>query len=104
MVPTKREMVREKLGNAVALLVLIMILLLAFVGPNGFLSWRENASQLEAHHARIAILQDERAVLENRVALLDPNNADPDLADELVRKNLGVAHQDEVIVELDTLD
>ena len=98
-VPTKREMVREKLGNALALFVLIVIGLLALVGPNGFLAWRENAAQLQAHQARIAVLEEERAVLANRVELLDPNNVDPDLGSELVRETLGVAHKDEVIVE-----
>ena len=42
-----------------------------------------------------------RAELKNRVDLLDPKHADPDLVDELARKDLGVAHQDEVIVPLE---
>lgn len=95
---------REKVGNAAALLVLILIGMMALVGPNGFLAWRENAQQLEAHEARIAVLREEKAVLANRVDLLDPQNADPDLADELVRKSLGVAHPNEVIIELDEID
>jgi hypothetical protein len=36
--------------------------------------------------------------LRNRVALLDPRHVDPDLAGELLRKNLNVAHPDEVIM------
>ena len=39
-------------------------------------------------------------MLKNRVALLDPKHVDPDMADELVRKQLGVANPDEVIVPL----
>ena len=36
----------------------------------------------------------------NRVALLDPDHANPDMVDEMVRKELNVAHPDEVIVPL----
>ena len=40
------------------------------------------------------------AVLKNRVALLNPDRADPDMVDELARRKLNVAHPDEVIVPL----
>jgi cell division protein FtsB len=33
--------------------------------------------------------------------LLDPRKADPDMAEELVRKDLGLVRPDEVIVPLD---
>jgi cell division protein FtsB len=39
-------------------------------------------------------------VLKNRVALLNPDHANPDMVDEMVRKELNVAHPDEVIVPL----
>ena len=39
--------------------------------------------------------------MRHRSALLDPNKADPDMADELVRKDLGLVRPDEVIVPLD---
>ena len=35
------------------------------------------------------------------LALLDPKKADPDMADELVRRDLGLIRADEVIVPLD---
>lgn len=97
----RRDMVREKVGNAAALLVLILIGMLALIGPSGLLAWSDHSSQLEAHQARIAMLREEQSVLENRVTLLDPENADPDYAEELVRKNLNVVHPDEYVVELD---
>ena len=34
-------------------------------------------------------------------ALLDPRKADPDIADELVRKDLGLVRPDEVIIPLE---
>lgn len=90
-----------RIANALALLALILIGAMALVGPSGLLALGENASQLEEHEARIAVLQEQRKVLENRVHLLDPDNVDPDFASELVRGNLNVAHPDEYVVELD---
>ena len=49
----------------------------------------------------LAQLEQERAQLRHRSALLDPRKADPDMADELVRKDLGLVRPDEVIVPLD---
>ena len=101
MAGNRRQVVRERVGNAIALLVLILIGMLALIGPNGLLAWSDHAATLEEHEARIALLQEDRAVLANRVALLDPDNVDPDLADELVRRDLGVAHRDELLIDLD---
>jgi cell division protein FtsB len=39
-------------------------------------------------------------VLANRVQLLDPNKVDPDMADELTRKQLNVVNPNEVVVPL----
>ena len=97
----RRELVRERVGNAMALLLLILIGMLAFMGPNGLIAWSDNAAKLDAHKERIAGLEEERAVLANRVELLDPENADPDLASELARRDLNVVHQDEYVVELE---
>ena len=44
--------------------------------------------------------EEERARIANRVARLDPRHVDPDLADELIRKELNVGHPDEVVVPL----
>jgi cell division protein FtsB len=46
-------------------------------------------------------LEAERAQLRHRSALLDPKKADPDMADELVRKDLGLVRPDEVIIPLE---
>lgn len=92
---------REKLAQAGALAFLLFLGGMALAGPSGVLSWGENLSQLEQRQAQIAALEAERAVLENRVALLDPAHVDPDLAGELVRKNLNVLHPDEIVITLD---
>jgi len=38
--------------------------------------------------------------MKNRVALLDPRHADPDLTGELLRSNLNVVHPDEMVMML----
>ena len=83
-----------------ALMLLLVLSGLAIAGPWGVMAWHENSAALDTRTHQIALLEEEIAALENRVALLDPNNADPDLAGELVRRNLGVLHEDEVVVTL----
>ena len=92
---------RERLVNAAALGVLLTVGALALVGPSGVLAWGEDSSRLERHGVQIAALQQREAELENRRALLDPANVDPDLASELVRRDLNVAHPDEYVIELE---
>lgn len=94
---------RQGLAQWGALAWLLLLGGLAFAGPYGGLAWAENLSVLHEREDHIAMLREEQAVLENRVALLDPGNVDPDLSSELVRRNLGVAHPDEYVIELESL-
>ncbi|MEO5773271.1 MAG: septum formation initiator family protein [Sphingomicrobium sp.] len=73
----------------------------AVAGPNGLLAWGGYHRSLEARKVELAKLETERARLRHRSALLDPRKADPDLADEMVRGQLGLVRNDEVIVPLD---
>ena len=73
----------------------------AIAGPTGLLAWAENAEALEQRKVRIAVLAEERDALRNRVELLDPKGADPDLVSELVREDLGVIHPDEIVITLE---
>ena len=98
---TQREIARERLTRLGALAVLLLLGSLALVGPYGVLAWGENIALLERREARIAELRAERNRLDNLVARLDPEHVDPDLATELVRRNLNVAHPDEYVIELD---
>lgn len=76
----------------------------AIAGPSGLIAWRENAQLREQRNAQLAALVERRDMLRHRVALLNPDQADPDLVTELIRKNLNVVHPDEVIINLDTPD
>jgi cell division protein FtsB len=72
----------------------------AIAGENGILAWGSYHHALLQRQAELAQIEQQRAELKHRSDLLDPNKADPDMADELVRKNLGLVRPDEVIVPL----
>ncbi len=72
----------------------------AVVGPNGLLAWSDYRTQHVLAEHRLAILKTEQVALANRVRLLDPRGANPDLADELVRRELGVIRSDEVVLPI----
>ncbi len=91
---------KEKLKQFMALGYLLVLGGLALAGPYGFVAWGENLSLLDKREARIERLEHERADLKNRVALLDPNHVDPDMAGELIRGDLNVVHPDEYIYQL----
>ena len=73
----------------------------AIAGENGILAWGSYHHALQQRQAELAQIEQERAQLKHRSELLNPNKADPDMADELVRKNLGLVRPDEVIIPLD---
>lgn len=72
----------------------------AIFGPSGVLAWGENQRLLAQRNTELAKLSTERDELRNRVALLDPRHADPDLTGELLRSNLNVVHPDEMVMLL----
>ena len=92
---------REKLVQLLALGTLLVMGSLVIAGPGGLLSWRENLELLERREQHITALAAQRDELRNRIDLLDPDNADPDLTGELLRQNLNVIHPDEVVLPLE---
>nr|WP_093065388.1 septum formation initiator family protein [Sphingomonas sp. OV641] len=70
------------------------------LGANGLLAFGDYKRQVAKRELYYAALDHKREKLRNRVALLDPRHANPDMVDELVRRELNVAHPDEVIVPL----
>ena len=73
----------------------------AVAGPNGLLAWGGYNRDLEQRRAELAKLENERDALRHRSALLNPNKADPDLGEELIRRDLGLVRADEVIIPLE---
>jgi cell division protein FtsB len=95
------QLIRRAALPALALIVVGTFAGHAIAGPNGILAWGGYHRALKERQAELAQLETERAQLKHHSALLDPRKADPDMADELVRKDLGLVRPDEVIVPLD---
>lgn len=94
-------LIRRSALPALALLIVGTFAGHAIAGPNGLLAWSGYHRALEERKAELAQLEQQRAQLRHRSALLDPRKADPDIADELVRKDLGLIRPDEVIIPLE---
>ena len=94
-------MIRRVAWPALALLVVGTFAGHAVAGQNGLFAWRGYSQQLETRKAELAALEAERDGLRRKSALLDPRKADPDLADEMVRKDLGLVRADEVVIPLE---
>jgi cell division protein FtsB len=97
----RKQAPENRLKRFAALGALLLLAGLAVAGPTGLLAWSESAEALEARNEEIAQLTAKRDGLRNRVMLLDPEAADPDLASELVRDQLGVMREDEVVITLE---
>ena len=93
-------MIRRSALPALALIIVGTFAVHAIAGQNGVLAWGGYHRALKERQAELAQLEQQRAELRHRSQLLDPNKADPDMADELVRKDLGLVRPDEVIVPL----
>jgi cell division protein FtsB len=98
---TFRTMLRRAGPPAALLIVGAFFGGYAIMGPNGALAYGDIQRQLVKRQTDLALLEKQRAELKNRVALLDPRHADPDMVDELARRKLNVVHPDDVIVDLD---
>ena len=94
-------MIRRAAMPALAVVVVGTFAGHAVAGPNGLLAWGGYHRDLEQRKSELASLVAERDQLRHRSALLNPKKADPDLADEMVRKDLGLVRPDEVILPLE---
>jgi cell division protein FtsB len=97
---TFRTMLRRAGPPAALLIVGAFFGGYAIMGPNGALAYGDIQRQLDKRQSDLSVLERQRAELKNRVALLDPRHADPDMVDELARKKLNVVHPDDMIVDL----
>jgi cell division protein FtsB len=94
-------LIRRSALPALALLIVGTFAGHAVAGPNGLLAWGGYHRALEERKAELAELEQQRANLRHRSALLNPRKADPDLAEEMVRDRLGLVRPDEVIIPLE---
>ena len=92
--------IKSALMTGAALVVLLLIAAYALLGPTGVIAWTDYRQALNERTDELAGLEKERDALRNRQKLLDRANVDPDLAGELMRKELNVVAPDEVVVPL----
>lgn len=95
------RLAKERLTQGVALACLLVMGAWVLFGPSGLISWSENSRLLIERQKELEQLSTETKVIQNRVALLDPNHVDPDLAGQLLRTNLNVVNPDEMVLLLD---
>lgn len=94
------RLAHEVWRQVIALCLLLAMGAWALMGPSGLVAWGENHRLLVERQEQVAHLAAERDELKNRVNLLDPSKADPDLTGELLRSNLNVIHPDEMVLQI----
>lgn len=94
------DMMKRAALPALCLLVIFYFGTHALLGPAGYLALDDIRQEQGELAAKKSMLLARKAALSRDIALLDPRGADPDFADELVRRHLGVIRPDEVIVPL----
>ncbi|MDT9597629.1 FtsB family cell division protein [Sphingosinicella rhizophila] len=95
------QLIKKAALPALAILIIANFVGYAIVGTNGIMSWGDYRRLKEERSIELAHLEAEKARLAHRADLLDPKRADPDLADEMIRSELGLVRPDEVIIQLD---
>ncbi len=93
-------LVRRALLPVGLLLVSGWFLQHALFGTSGLVALEDIRAERDALLAERRGLAARKADIEARLALLDPRGADPDYAEELVRRHLGVVRPDEVVIPL----
>ncbi len=98
---TLKQMLARAALPAVCLTLGSYFTIHAINGPTGYVAWREYQAQRAKLAVDVKASQEAQAALQRRLVLLDPRHVDPDLADELVRRNLDLVKPDEVVVPLE---
>ncbi|MEQ1497151.1 MAG: septum formation initiator family protein [Novosphingobium sp.] len=98
--PQHPRLAKERATQALALACLLGMSSWITIGPSGILSWSENSRLLELRQKELQQIEARREVLKNRVALLNPNQVDPDMAGQLLRSDLNMVHPDEKVLLL----
>jgi cell division protein FtsB len=82
------------------LVMMSYFILHALTGPTSVMAWRQYMRDHAAINAQADQFKAVKLALAHQVELLNPQHVDSDLADELVRRNLGVVKKGELIVAM----
>ena len=94
------QVIKRAALPALGFLIIANFLGYAVVGANGILSWGDYRQLKAERLVELAQVEEERTRLAHRANLLDPRKADPDLADEMIRSELGLVRPDEVVIPI----
>jgi cell division protein FtsB len=97
-------LIRRAAWPAAGLLIICYFVGAAVIGENGVMAWGDYRRAKTERGATLARLEAEKTRLQHRSELLDPAHADPDLAEEMIRSQLGYVRPDEIIIPLDSTD
>ena len=94
--------IRKRLKQSVAPTVCIALAAYfayhAFQGDRGVLAMNRLNKEIELAKLELAKSEQKRNRLENKVSLVRPDGIDPDLLEELVRRQLGMIHPDDLVI------
>ena len=93
-------LLRRAAWPAIGALIIINFVGYAIMGANGVLSWGDYHRLKNERAVELARLEAQRARINRHVNLLNPRHTDPDLAEELVRRDLGLVRPDEVVIPI----
>jgi len=96
----KAPVVKSIIIPGLSLFALLGIATYALLGPTGIIAWTDYRGALKERTIELAELEQKRDALRNRQRLLASDNVDPDLAGELLRKELNVVAPDEIVVPM----
>lgn len=92
MMRSKKYIINKKqLVNGILLSVLLYFVFHAIYGNRGILAYFNLNQKIEKAEKELEEIRAERLELKHKVKLLKSDSLDPDMLDEQVRKNLGVA-------------
>ena len=72
----------------------------AVQGDRGLIAWWNLRFEIEKTNEELARVTTEKQALENRVALLRPQNLDRDMLEERARLMLGVVRSDDLVIPM----
>ncbi|MDC1428931.1 septum formation initiator family protein [Emcibacteraceae bacterium] len=94
----KKSVFTRLRGVTAPLLALLVIFYFGAYAIKGLATKDMLSDDITSLELRHDSLKSQRKILEFHVGLLSSNHVDPDYLDELVRKNLGFSHPDEIII------
>jgi len=92
----------SRLGTALipcfGFLIIVYFVYHTLHGDRGFFSYVQLKSELATAEQKLDVVQKKRETLEHRVALMHPDRLDADMLEEQIRRNLGYANPQDIII------